>query len=122
MKKLWIILIVVVVLIGLAIGLGAVFGTGAEVEPTAVRMEEVTRGELTEFVSAPGEIQAKSKVSISAKTAAQVIELPFEEGATVKQIDPIFSDQGSGHFVACHLYPGSGADQAQAPATATATA
>ena len=26
-----------------------------------------------------------------------------------KQIDPIFADQGSGHFVACHLYPGSGA-------------
>ncbi|HWV23858.1 MAG TPA: ABC transporter ATP-binding protein, partial [Thermomicrobiales bacterium] len=27
-----------------------------------------------------------------------------------KRIDPIFSDQGNGHFVACHLYPGSGAD------------
>src|SRR3954452_20615643 len=26
-----------------------------------------------------------------------------------KQIDPIFADQGRGHFVACHLYPGSGA-------------
>jgi oligopeptide transport system ATP-binding protein len=26
-----------------------------------------------------------------------------------KEIDPIFADQGSGHFVACHLYPGSGA-------------
>jgi oligopeptide transport system ATP-binding protein len=26
-----------------------------------------------------------------------------------KKIDPIFSDQGNGHFVACHLYPGSGA-------------
>jgi oligopeptide transport system ATP-binding protein len=26
-----------------------------------------------------------------------------------KQIDPILSDQGEGHFVACHLYPGSGA-------------
>jgi oligopeptide transport system ATP-binding protein len=25
-----------------------------------------------------------------------------------KQIDPIFADQGGGHFVACHLYPGSG--------------
>ena len=25
-----------------------------------------------------------------------------------KQIDPIFADQGNGHFVACHLYPGSG--------------
>jgi len=27
-----------------------------------------------------------------------------------KEIDPIFADQGGGHFVACHLYPGSGAD------------
>lgn len=26
-----------------------------------------------------------------------------------KQIDPILADQGDGHFVACHLYPGSGA-------------
>jgi len=26
-----------------------------------------------------------------------------------KQIDPILADQGSEHFVACHLYPGSGA-------------
>jgi oligopeptide transport system ATP-binding protein len=24
------------------------------------------------------------------------------------KIDPIFADQGHGHFVACHLYPGSG--------------
>jgi oligopeptide transport system ATP-binding protein len=28
-----------------------------------------------------------------------------------KVLDPIFADQGNGHFVACHLYPGSGADQ-----------
>jgi oligopeptide transport system ATP-binding protein len=27
-----------------------------------------------------------------------------------RRIDPIFADQGNGHFVACHLYPGSGAD------------
>ena len=25
-----------------------------------------------------------------------------------KKIDPIFADQGGGHLVACHLYPGSG--------------
>jgi oligopeptide transport system ATP-binding protein len=31
-----------------------------------------------------------------------------------KRIDPIFADQGGGHHVACHLYPGSGADQATA--------
>ncbi len=30
-----------------------------------------------------------------------------------REIDPIFADQGDGHFVACHLYPGSGADQAE---------
>jgi hypothetical protein len=29
-----------------------------------------------------------------------------------KEIDPIFVDQGGGHFVACHLYPNSGADGA----------
>lgn len=87
MKKFWIILIVLVVLIGLIFAAAKMFGGGGEVPPTAVRMEEVERGELTEFVSAPGEIQAKSKVSISAKTAAQIIELPFEEGAIVKKGD-----------------------------------
>jgi oligopeptide transport system ATP-binding protein len=29
-----------------------------------------------------------------------------------RQVDPILADQGNGHFVACHLYPNSGADQA----------
>jgi oligopeptide transport system ATP-binding protein len=29
-----------------------------------------------------------------------------------KKVDPFFADQGSSHFVACHLYPGSGADTA----------
>jgi HlyD family secretion protein len=87
LKKFWIILIVLVVLVGLVFAAGRMFGGTGEVPPTAVRMEEVQRGELTEFVSAPGEIQAKSKVSISAKTAAQIIELPFEEGAIVKKGD-----------------------------------
>ncbi len=32
-----------------------------------------------------------------------------------KQVDPIFADQGNGHHVACHLYPGSGAEQAARP-------
>src|SRR5688500_8792837 len=29
-----------------------------------------------------------------------------------RQVDPVFADQGNGHHVACHLYPGSGAEQA----------
>ncbi|MDQ3443447.1 MAG: dipeptide ABC transporter ATP-binding protein [Chloroflexota bacterium] len=37
-----------------------------------------------------------------------------------KKVDPIFADQGSGHFVACHLYPGSGADTAEQAAVRAA--
>lgn len=58
-----------------------------EVPPTEVRLAEVERGALTEFVTAPGDIQARRKVSISAKTAAQIVELPFEEGREVKKGD-----------------------------------
>jgi len=29
-----------------------------------------------------------------------------------RQLDPVFADQGRGHSVACHLYPGSGAETA----------
>ncbi|HYJ13659.1 MAG TPA: dipeptide ABC transporter ATP-binding protein [Thermomicrobiales bacterium] len=29
-----------------------------------------------------------------------------------KKVDPFFADQGGSHFVACHLYPGSGAETA----------
>jgi hypothetical protein len=28
-----------------------------------------------------------------------------------KHVDPVFADQGNGHYVACHLYPGSGAEE-----------
>jgi oligopeptide transport system ATP-binding protein len=29
-----------------------------------------------------------------------------------RQVDPVFSDQGNGHYVACHLFANSGAEQA----------
>src|SRR2546421_78761 len=57
----------------------------ASAKPTAVRIEPVTRGELIEIVSAPGQLQPKTKVLISAKTTARIMELPFEEGANVKK-------------------------------------
>ena len=49
----------------------------------AVRIENVTRGDLVETVSAPGVVQAKTRVQISARVAARIDQLPFEEGATV---------------------------------------
>jgi HlyD family secretion protein len=53
-----------------------------------VRIEKAERGEVTEFVSAPGEIEPLKKVEISAKVAARIIELPYEEGDRVTCGDP----------------------------------
>jgi HlyD family secretion protein len=53
-----------------------------------VRIETPQRGELIEFVSAPGEIEPKTKVELSAKVSARIIELPYEEGDVVTCGDP----------------------------------
>ena len=50
---------------------------------TTVRVEPVSQGELIETISAPGEVQPRVKVSISAKVAAPIVELPFKEGDRV---------------------------------------
>ena len=54
---------------------------------TPVRVEKVVRGNLVEFVSASGEVEPKTKVSISARVAARIAELPFDEGDVVKKGD-----------------------------------
>ena len=48
-----------------------------------VRLEQPQRGELVEYVSAPGEIEPKTKVAISAKVSARITELPYDEGNVV---------------------------------------
>lgn len=58
-----------------------------QVDVAAVRVETVSRGDLTEIVSAPGQVQPKTKVQISARVAARIGELPFDEGAQVKAGD-----------------------------------
>ena len=85
MKKSRIIIIVVVVVLVVVAGGGMAVraklkGPG---KPTPVRIEKAQIGELVEFVSAPGEIEPKTKVEISAKIAARIVELPYEEGDTV---------------------------------------
>ena len=88
-KKLVIVLVVLV-----ALALAAYFGRsmlgvgGAQEVATKVRLDDVERGELIEFVTAPGDIQAKTKVNISAKISAQVLELPHEEGEVVTKGNP----------------------------------
>jgi HlyD family secretion protein len=62
--------------------------TGPEGQEMIVRLEPVQRGSLVESVSAPGQVQPKTKVSISARVAARVIDLPFKEGDIVTKGDP----------------------------------
>ena len=90
MKKSRIIIITVIVTL-VVVGVVAVLikaKTGRSSKPTVVRIEKAQRGELMEFVSAPGEIEPKTKVDISAKVSARIVKLPYEEGDRVTCGDP----------------------------------
>jgi HlyD family secretion protein len=77
------------IVVGLILTIGAASGVGIwlkkgsigdNTEGTPVRMETVARGTLTEVVTAPGIIEPKMKVSISARVAAHIVALPYEVG------------------------------------------
>jgi HlyD family secretion protein len=57
-------------------------------EATAVRMEAVADGVLTETVSAPGIVEPMRKVDVSAEVSARIVELPHREGDRVRAGDP----------------------------------
>ncbi|MEN6306516.1 MAG: efflux RND transporter periplasmic adaptor subunit, partial [Anaerohalosphaeraceae bacterium] len=84
-KTLFIIAMVIVFIF--VLGAMLVKKTQQPPQPTAVRLEELKAGDLQEFISAPGEIEPKTKVEISAKVSARVVELPFKEGQQVKAGD-----------------------------------
>lgn len=60
-----------------------------EAKATQVRLEPVVRGDLVKTVSAPGLIEPRTKVEISAQVSARIIALPFREGQDVKQGDVV---------------------------------
>jgi HlyD family secretion protein len=84
-KKPRIVIITVIVTLAVVSVVAMVYKvkTGASGDPTVVRIENAQRGELIEFVSAPGEIEPKTHVEISAKVSARIIKLPYEEGDIV---------------------------------------
>ena len=65
-------------------------GSGA----TEVRMAEVKQGVLVESVSAPGVVEPKRKVDVSAEVSARILELPAREGARVKKGDVLVRMDG----------------------------
>lgn len=54
-----------------------------------VRITAARRGDLVRTVSAPGQVEPKTKVEISAQVSARIIALPFREGQAVKKDDVV---------------------------------
>ncbi len=57
--------------------------------PAEVRLEEAHRGRLVRSVNAPGSIEPRTKVQISAQVVARVTDLPFREGEFVRRGDVV---------------------------------
>jgi HlyD family secretion protein len=89
-KKSRIIIIVIVVVVVAVVGTGMALKKKMKgsSKPTTVRVENAQLGQLIEFVSAPGEIEPKTNVEISAKVSARIIALPYDEGDVVTRGDP----------------------------------
>jgi HlyD family secretion protein len=84
-RRKWIIIVIVIAVISalLALGWKASKNHNGKNKEVVARIEEVHRGDLIERVSAPGEIEPKTTVQISAKISARIIAMPFDEGNTV---------------------------------------
>lgn len=90
MKKSRVIIITVGITLLVVFGISLAFkaGSGKKDNATVVQIEEAKYGELVEIVSAPGEIEPKTNVEISAKVSARIIRLPYDEGDFVTCGDP----------------------------------
>ncbi len=85
--------VIIIVAVGATLGMtGAGWWymrkSGNSDDATAVRVEPAIRGQLVEVVSAPGQVQPRNKVSISARVSARIARLPFDEGDQVTKGNP----------------------------------
>lgn len=87
----YLIIAVVLCLVG---GAAAFMMRSGGSEATEVRMTEVKSGVLVESVSAPGVVEPKRKVDVSAEVSARIMELPAREGARVKKGDVLVRMDG----------------------------
>ncbi|MBM4028801.1 MAG: efflux RND transporter periplasmic adaptor subunit [Planctomycetes bacterium] len=86
--RILILLVVVLAVVGAGAGFMVKKRVAAARKPTIVRVEVCTPCELLEFVSAPAELEPRSKVEISAKVSGRVVALPHKVGDRVTRGDP----------------------------------
>jgi HlyD family secretion protein len=83
-----IIIAIIVVLVALWVVGSIIHKTRMAKKIETVRIEKAERADLIELVSAPGEIEPKKKVDMSAKVSARIVALPHKEGDRVTCGDP----------------------------------
>ncbi|MFI4917025.1 MAG: efflux RND transporter periplasmic adaptor subunit [Phycisphaerales bacterium JB060] len=98
MVKTVVIAIAVLITLGVAAAIGLVQVGGPqglrdrltpETGPTRVVVEPARRGDLRRTINAPGAIEPKHMVQISAEVSARIVALPFAEGDFVRKGDVI---------------------------------
>jgi HlyD family secretion protein len=60
-----------------------------ELKPTEVRLTRAVKGDLVRTVSAPGQIEPRTKIEVSAQVSARIIAMPFRENEVVKKGDVV---------------------------------
>ncbi len=70
------------------IALGAVFGGGRD-ESDAYSWDVITKGDIRETITASGEIQARTKISIGTSVMGEIKVLHVKDGQDVKAGDPL---------------------------------
>jgi HlyD family secretion protein len=84
MKKKWILIIGVAVVIGLIITINL---SNRREKAIKVAIEKVKRTDLTSIVSASGEVKPKKSVNISAHLPGRIVKIGVKEGQEVKEGD-----------------------------------
>ncbi|HEY1686205.1 MAG TPA: efflux RND transporter periplasmic adaptor subunit [Tepidisphaeraceae bacterium] len=90
MKKFIVVSLIILVIagVGYAVWRKMRAGTPANANEIGVRTQVVVRGDLTETINAAGDVEPKTKVSISARVAARIAAIPFVEGDDVTKGKP----------------------------------
>ena len=72
----------------LLIALGMAFGGGGD-ESDSYSWDRITRGDIRETITASGEIQARTKISIGTSVMGEIKALHVQDGQEVKAGDPL---------------------------------
>lgn len=86
-RKLWIIILSCVLVVGL-IAAAAIKGRGAE-KPTTVTVDKAAVRTITHLVTATGKVQPEVDVGIAPEVSGEIVALPLKEGAAVKKGDVV---------------------------------